>query len=51
MCGCDLEFATFTFGYTVAALPEPATYAMMLLGLGALGSVARRRKPEDKNAQ
>lgn len=36
--------ATFTFGYTVAAVPEPATYGMMLLGLGAVGVAARRRK-------
>jgi hypothetical protein len=36
--------ATFTFGYTVAAVPEPSTYGMMLLGLGAVGTMARRRK-------
>jgi hypothetical protein len=29
----------------VAAIPEPETYALMLAGLGALGFVARRRKP------
>ncbi len=28
----------------VAAVPEPTTYAMMLAGLGLLGSVIRRRK-------
>ena len=26
------------------AVPEPATWAMMILGFGALGSVARRRR-------
>ncbi|MBI4936955.1 MAG: PEP-CTERM sorting domain-containing protein [Nitrosomonadales bacterium] len=28
----------------IAAILEPATYAMMLAGLGLLGLVARRRK-------
>jgi subtilase-type serine protease len=30
---------------SVAAIPEPATYAMMLTGLLAVGWVARRRRP------
>ena len=29
---------------TVTPIPEPETYALMLLGLGAVGAVARRRK-------
>lgn len=29
---------------SVSAVPEPETYAMMLVGLGAVGFVARRRK-------
>jgi len=29
---------------TVAAVPEPETYAMLLAGLGVLGAIARRRK-------
>lgn len=28
----------------VTAVPEPETYAMMLLGLGVMGAIARRRK-------
>jgi hypothetical protein len=28
----------------VAAVPEPATWAMMLLGFGAMGLVIRRRR-------
>jgi hypothetical protein len=28
---------------TVAAVPEPETYALLLAGLAALGSFARRR--------
>lgn len=31
-------------GVTVAAVPEPETYAMLLAGLGVIGAVARRRK-------
>ncbi len=30
---------------SVAAVPEPSTYALMLVGLAAVGFVARRRRP------
>ena len=33
-----------TFGISVAAVPEPETYAMLLAGLALMGTVARRRK-------
>lgn len=29
---------------TVAAIPEPETYALMLAGLGVVGAIARRRR-------
>lgn len=39
---------SFTIGYddhvTVTPVPEPETYAMLLLGLGAVGALARRRR-------
>ena len=33
-----------TLGGEVGAVPEPATWGMMLLGFGAIGSVVRRRR-------
>jgi hypothetical protein len=30
---------------TVTAVPEPSTWAMLVLGLFAIGSMARRRAP------
>lgn len=48
--GIDSQFATQANGYgTVtytytAAVPEPETYGMMLLGLGMLGVVAQRKR-------
>ncbi len=32
-------------GLAIAAVPEPPTYALIMAGLGALGCIARRRKP------
>jgi hypothetical protein len=40
--GLRVEFATSA----VAAVPEPETYAMLLVGLGLMGTIARRRKQQ-----
>ncbi len=40
--GSDIVIAQETF--TKTAVPEPATWAMMLVGVGGLGAVARRRR-------
>lgn len=37
-------YNTAQFNMTVAAVPEPETYGMMLVGLGILGAAVRRRK-------
>lgn len=38
-------FADSTTSLTIAAIPEPQTYAMMLAGLGLVGWAAKRRTP------
>ena len=40
----NLSGTTGVIGATVAAVPEPETYALMLAGLGLMGLTARRRK-------
>lgn len=41
----DIEVAILTdLGYSVAVVPEPETWSMMLAGLALLGSIARRRR-------
>jgi hypothetical protein len=39
----DADYDDHVVGLTLAPVPEPGTYAMLLAGLGALGFVARRR--------
>jgi hypothetical protein len=41
-----LGFDDFTFNGTNGAIPEPGTWAMMLLGFGAVGFAMRRRRSE-----
>jgi hypothetical protein len=40
----NFDYAAGTLTYTVAAIPEPDTYAMMLGGLAAAGFLIRRRR-------
>ena len=50
--GIDGVFTDFTDAgvAAVASIPEPETYALMLLGLAAIGTAARRRKGSIKGA-
>jgi hypothetical protein len=34
--------------FQVTAVPEPETYAMLLAGLGLMGTIARRRKSKQQ---
>ena len=38
------EGATYSFNAVTAAVPEPATWAMMMIGFGVIGVTARRRQ-------
>jgi len=43
--GGDLNYNDENFVFTnISAVPEPETYGMMLMGIGLIGFVARRRK-------
>lgn len=40
----NLTLSNISYGFSVSAVPEPETYAMMIAGLGLVGFAARRRK-------
>jgi hypothetical protein len=39
------DFAPDSSNFQATAVPEPATWAMMILGVGGIGSILRRRRP------
>jgi len=39
----NITFGGDTYNFEIAAVPEPATWAMMIMGFGAAGSMIRRR--------
>ncbi|MGO4381528.1 FxDxF family PEP-CTERM protein [Pseudoduganella sp. RAF19] len=48
--GTAFSGATYSGEVTVSPVPEPATYGMLLAGLGLVGAVARRRKSTSRGA-
>ena len=44
----DADYDDMVIGLTVAAIPEPESYALMLAGLAAVGFIARRRQVRPK---
>jgi hypothetical protein len=42
----DADYDDMVIGLRLAPVPEPGSYALMLAGLGAVGFMARRRRPQ-----
>lgn len=40
------DLVNYRFNFAVRSVPEPATWAMMLLGFGGVGMAMRRRRPK-----
>lgn len=40
----SLNASSFRYDFNVSAVPEPATYGMLLVGLGVMAGVARRKR-------
>jgi hypothetical protein len=43
--GCLSSIAVDLYGTSVGGVPEPASWALMLVGVGAVGAALRRRRP------
>jgi hypothetical protein len=43
----SLGFETFSASNPISPVPEPESYAMLLAGLGLMGTIALRRKNSD----
>jgi len=43
-------YGTVTYTYTAAPVPEPETYGMLLVGLGLMGVVAKRKQVRGEQA-
>ena len=43
-----VDLLNYTGGVAIAAVPEPATWAMMIVGFGAIGSSLRRANRRTK---
>jgi hypothetical protein len=49
----DNSISSFDYSFAVdnvAAVPEPSEWAMMMIGLGLVGEIARRRKRKEQQA-